>query len=407
MNVFDSALQQLEKAASLIELPPFILHRLRQPERVVEVNLPVIMDSGEEQIFPAYRVQYNNDRGPYKGGVRFHPEVHLDEVKALALWMTIKCAVVDIPLGGGKGGVIVDPKKLSDKELEKLSRAFVRGFKDVIGPSKDIPAPDMYTNSQIMQWMADEFVKITGDKKNIGVVTGKPVEHGGSEGRSTATAQGAFYVLQAYAEKTNLKKGARVAVQGFGNAGSIFAELVSSAGYTLVAVSDSSSATYNETGLDIESLKKYKKERGNFLEFPDGKEITNAELLELDVEVLAPAALQNQITHDNARDIKADLVIELANGPTTHDADDVLFEKGVVVLPDVLVNSGGVTVSYFEWLQNKKSEHWPLKKVNKQMQKHVEDAFETIFKISQEKKILLRTAAFICALDRLARAMKK
>ncbi|MEK7584243.1 MAG: Glu/Leu/Phe/Val dehydrogenase, partial [Patescibacteria group bacterium] len=325
MNAFSSAMQQLDRAAAASTIPDRVLKHLRQPQRIVEAWLPVMLDNGEERIFPAYRVQYNNARGPFKGGIRYHQNVDLDEVKALAFWMTIKCAVANIPLGGGKGGVIVDPRELSPTEIERLSREFVRAFKDVIGPDKDIPAPDVYTTPQIMHWMADEFVKLSGDSRGNATFTGKPIEHGGSEGRGRATAQGGFYVLHAYATKINLKKDATIAVQGFGNAGSIFAELASAAGYKVVAISDSSSATYNEAGLGIAAAARYKSEHGNFLEFSGGEDISNAELLKLDVDVLVPAALENQITIDNVRDIKARTILELANGPVHSEADPILF----------------------------------------------------------------------------------
>ena len=406
MNAFASAMQQLDRAAAASTIPERVLKHLRQPQRVVEAWLPVTLDSGEERIFSAYRVQYNNARGPFKGGIRYHPNVDLDEVKALAFWMTIKCAVANIPLGGSKGGVIVDPRELSSAELERLSREFVRAFKDVIGPDKDVPAPDVYTTPQIMHWMADELVTLTGDPKSNATFTGKPLEHGGSEGRGRATAQGGFYVLQAYANKINLKKDATIAVQGFGNAGSIFAELASAAGYRVVAVSDSSSATYNENGLDIAQAARYKNDHGNFLEFSGGKEISNAELLELDVDVLVPAALENQITIDNARDIKARTILELANGPVHSEADPILFQKKTHVIPDVLANSGGVIVSYFEWVQNIKNAHWTEERVNHDMKELIVDAFDQIYAIAQQKQIDFRTAAFVLAIERIAEAMR-
>jgi len=342
MNAYDNALRQLEKAANLINLDKEVLARLSSPEKVVMASLPIRMDDGSLKIFQAYRVQYNSARGPYKGGIRFHPQVDLDEVKALGFWMTIKCAVVGIPMGGGKGGVIVDPKALSLGETERLSRAWIRAFREIIGPEKDIPAPDVYTTPQIMAWMADEFSKLVG-KPSLGVVTGKPIEYGGSLGRGTATATGGFYVLEQAVAKLGWKKDKlKVAIQGFGNAGAIMAKLLYDAGYKVVALADSRAIIHNEHGLDVDSVAQYKEETKSLGGFKGSKEISREEFFALDVDILIPAALENQITKDNAGSIKAKLVVELANGPTTPEADEILKTRGIIVVPDVLANAGGV-----------------------------------------------------------------
>lgn len=401
MNVYDNALRQLETAAKVMDLHPDTLAKLSSPERVVMASLPVKMDDGTLRIFQAYRVQYNSARGPYKGGIRFHPQVNLDEVKALSFWMAIKCSVVGIPMGGGKGGVIVDPKALSTKELERLSRAWIRAFRSVIGPEKDIPAPDVYTTPQIMAWMADEFSQLEG-KPSLGVVTGKPVEFGGSLGRGTSTAQGGFYVLQAAVKQLDLvPKGLKVAIQGFGNAGAVMAGLLFEAGYKVVAVADSSSAIYDDNGLDIPELMQYKNETKSVKGFKGSKEISTEELFALDIDVLVPAALENQITADNAANIKAKILLELANGPTTPEADDILFHNKVVLIPDVLANAGGVTVSYFEWVQNLSNYYWSAEEVDQKLQDKMIPAWQAVWDAGQKYGVNLRTAAFITALARI------
>ncbi len=401
MNVYDNALRQLETAAKVMDLHPDTLAKLSSPERVVMASLPVKMDDGTLRIFQAYRVQYNSARGPYKGGIRFHPQVSLDEVKALSFWMAIKCATVDIPMGGGKGGVILDPKALSETEIERLSRAWIRAFRPVIGPEKDIPAPDVYTTPQIMAWMADEFSKLEG-KPSLGVVTGKPVEFGGSLGRGTSTAQGGFYVLQAAIKQLGLaSSGLKVAVQGFGNAGATMAELLFAAGHKVVAVADSQSIVINEDGLDIPELSTYKAKTRSVKNFPGTKEISLSEFFALDLDVLVPAALENQITADNADSIKAKILLELANGPTTPEADDILFKNKVVLIPDVLANAGGVTVSYFEWVQNLSNYYWSSEEVDQKLQDKMIPAWATVWDAGQKYGVNLRTAAFITALARI------
>lgn len=399
MNAYDNAMQQLERAAKIIKLDKKILARLSAPDKINMASLPVTLDDGSEQIFEGYRVQYNNARGPYKGGIRFHPAVDIDEVKALAFWMAIKCAVVNIPMGGGKGGVVVDPKSLSKSELERLSRAWVRAFRSVIGPDKDIPAPDVYTNPQIMAWMADEY-------GSLGAFTGKPVEMGGSLGRDTATAKGAFYVLQAALQELKLEsKNLKVAIQGFGNAGSVMAKFLYENGFKVVALADSKGAIYNPRGFNIHKVIEHKQHK-NLASFPGAKKIKIEDFFTLDIDILVPAALENQITDKNAGSIKAKIILELANGPTTPLADEILRKNKVVVVPDVLANAGGVTVSYFEWLQNISNNYWTLEEVDKELQEKMIPAFHDIWKMAKAYKTDLRTAAFIVALDRIAKAMK-
>jgi len=406
MNAYDNALRQLEKAAKLINLDKDVLTRLSSPEKVVMASLPIRMDDGSLQVFQAYRVQYNSARGPYKGGIRFHPQVDLDEVKALAFWMAIKSAVVGIPMGGGKGGIIVDPKSLSLSELERLSRAWIRAFRHVIGPDKDIPAPDVYTTPQIMAWMADEFSQLEG-KPSLGVVTGKPVEYGGSLGRGTATATGGFYVLSQAVEKMNLDVSKlKVAIQGFGNAGAIMAKLLYDAGYKIVALADSKSIIYNDNGFDVDKVAEYKEQNKTLAGFSGSKEISKEEFFSLDIDVLIPAALENQISKDNASDIKAKIVIELANGPTTPEADEILYKNKVVLIPDVLANAGGVTVSYFEWLQNISNNYWSEEEVDSELKERMVPSFEAIWNMAHDKGTDLRTASFMVALDRIAQASK-
>jgi glutamate dehydrogenase len=406
MNAYDNALRQLETAAKLMNLNSETLAILSSPEKIIMASLPVRMDDGSLQIFQSYRVQYNSARGPYKGGIRFHPQVDVDEVKALSFWMAIKCAVVDIPMGGGKGGVVVDPKSLSQAEIEKLSRAWIQAFRDVVGPDKDIPAPDVYTNPQIMAWMADEYSKLVG-KQTLGVVTGKPLDYGGSKGRETATATGGFYVLQEAIKEKNLKpEKLTVAVQGFGNAGSIMAKLLFDAGYKVVAVADSRATIYDRGGLDIDKLINHKQETSSVSEFKGAKEISTQELFELKVDILVPAALENQITKDNAENIQAKIIVELANGPTTPEADQILHGNQVLVIPDVLANAGGVTVSYFEWLQNNSNNYWSEEEVDKELKERMMPAYQAISAAAEEYQVNLRTAAFIKALERLDQAEK-
>lgn len=406
MNAYDNAMRQLEKASQLMNLEPDILSILSVPEKIVTANLPITMDDGTLKIFEAYRVQYNNARGPYKGGIRFHPEVNLDEIKALAFWMAIKCAVVDIPMGGGKGGIIVDSKSLSQAELEKLSRAWAGAFRDIIGPDKDIPAPDVYTTPQIMAWIADEYSRLVG-RQTWGVVTGKPLEFGGSKGRDTATATGGFYVLSQAIKNIGLQpQKTRVAIQGFGNAGGVMALLLDEAGYKVVALADSKAVIYNHGGLNIKEVTEYKIKKGTLAGFPHGQELPAEEIFSLDVDILIPAALENQITKENANNIKAKIVLELANGPTTPEADEILYKNNKVVVPDVLANAGGVTVSYFEWLQNKANNYWSEAEVAKELEEKMMTAWQSVRATADKYKVDLRTAAFVLAISRIAAAIR-
>ncbi len=411
MNIFDSALVRLRKAAKYEKIPEWFLKSLSIPERIIEVNFSLKLDSGATEIIKGYRVQYNNLLGPYKGGLRFHPKVNMDEVKSLAFWMMIKNALIDIPFGGGKGGIEIDSRKLFEKELERLTRQFTRELAPNIGPDIDVPAPDVNTNARIMDWITDEF-KMRSVKSNVkytenelkAVVTGKSIENGGSLGREEATGLGGFLILEQLVSKLKLKKPLTVAIQGFGNVGSHLAQILFQNGFKVVAVSDSHSGIYESSGngLNIELLKKYKKEKKFLAEKYENGTISNEKLLELPVDILIPAALENVITSKNASKIKSKIIFEMANGPVSADADQILNKEEILVVPDVLCNSGGVTVSYFEWLQNIRGERWSLEKVNKNLKKKMEIAFEEVWKIHLDKKVDFRTAAYILALQRLS-----
>ena len=382
------------------------LELLAKPRRVLEVNFPVRMKDGSVKLVNGYRVQYNDARGPTKGGLRFHPHVDLDEVKALALWMALKTAVVDIPYGGAKGGVTINPKAMDIADIEKVSREFIRQIHHFIGPQKDIPAPDVYTNAQVMAWMLDEYEKIIGEKAPA-MITGKPVELGGSLGRDVATSLGGAYVMREVADQYDLGVAPTVAIQGFGNAGMNFAKIVSEWGYKIVAVSDSKGGVYDPEGLDVGDLVKVKKETGSVVNLSAGSKVTNDELLLLDVDVLVPAALENQVTSENAHLVKAKVVLELANGPVTYHADVVLHKNDVVVVPDILANAGGVTVSYFEWVQNLKGEQWTKEEVFAKLEKKMVDSFKDIHALVKGLDTDYRTAAYILALNRIIDAEKK
>jgi glutamate dehydrogenase/leucine dehydrogenase len=400
-NPFENAMTQLDKAAKIMNLDKNIYRVLSQPERVLTVAIPVKMDNGEIKVFTGYRSQYNDVLGPYKGGIRYHWDVTLDEVKALSFWMMVKCATVNIPMGGGKGGIIVNPKEMSEGEIEKLSRGYVQKVWRNIGSDKDVPAPDVYTTPQIMAWMRDEYEKLVGHA-DPGVITGKPLDQGGSEGRGFSTAQGGVYCTREVAKKLNLTpENTTVAVQGYGNAGSFMAKILHKLGYKVVAVSDSRGAIYNEVGLDPEAVSTWKAENKTVVGFAGSQEITNEELLELDVDILSPSALENVITKDNAHNIKAKAIIELANGPTTPEADEILKEKGIVVVPDVLANAGGVTVSYFEWDQNVKGDHWSEEDVLEKLEKIMVDAFNEVWETKEKYGVDMRTAAFVKAVERV------
>jgi glutamate dehydrogenase/leucine dehydrogenase len=423
INPFDSAMAQLTKAAKILGKN---MGFLRQPQREIHVSIPMTMDDGKQTFFQGYRVQYNNARGPYKGGIRYHPNVSLDEVRALSFWMAMKCAVADLPFGGGKGGIIVDPKTLSKGELERLSRGYARAIADVIGPDKDVPAPDVNTNGMIMGWMVDEYINAKCQMLNAkctekdkmrmrATFNGKLIKDGGSEGREEATGLGGLFVLQAILKKLKLHGQLTAAVQGFGNVGYNVTRFLVEAGINVIAVSDSKGGIYVPDGVNPELTMECKKKNGflagcycsgSVCDLNKGRQITNDALLELPVDILVPAALENAITRDNAENVKAKVVLEMANGPTTPEADAILYKKGIPVIPDILSNSGGVTVSAFEWEQNLKGEHWTKNEVNKKLEKKIAAASDAVWEASRKYHTDLRTAAFVVALERILTAMK-
>ncbi|MBU0598352.1 Glu/Leu/Phe/Val dehydrogenase [Patescibacteria group bacterium] len=416
INPFNNALKQLKESIAYLGLDEEYYRRLSTPEHIIEHPVTIVMDSGESKTFQGYRVQFNNALGPYKGGIRFHPLANIEEVKTLAFLMALKCAVVNIPMGGGKGGVQVNPKNLSAEELERLSRAWVKVFFHDIGPDRDIPAPDMYTNPQIMAWMADEYSKLAGHYTPASF-TGKPVDKDGSEGREFATSQGGFYALTELVKKMGMQTGKiRVVIQGFGNVGYHAARILHEHGYKVVAVSDSRGGIYVEQGFNPDHVMQAKRERGvlanaychgTVCDNIEHKKITNKELLELECDILIPAALENQITEKNADKIKARAVVELANGAITPEADTILDQKRIPVVPDVLANAGGVVVSYFEWQQNLENKKWTERKVLNKLEKIIKKEFNNIWIISRDKKVNLRTAAFILGIGRLVKAIKR
>jgi glutamate dehydrogenase (NADP+) len=407
-SLFEGTGARLEAAAEVAKVSDDTLERLRLPRSVLKVSIPVRMDDGSLRTFPGYRVRYDATLGPTKGGVRFHPRVNVDEVQSLAFWMTFKCATVDLPFGGGKGGVTVDAKKLSLHELERLSRGYIDQIADFIGPDVDVPAPDMYTNAMVMGWMLDEYCTIR--RAFIpAVITGKPIPLGGSYGRDTATAEGAFQVLSTLmpklAERNKLDGSTpTVAIQGFGNAGAQLATLLANDGYKVVAVADSTRALYNAAGLDVPAVRKAKNEHGA-LPAGAGKEIEPEELLELEVDVLVPAALENVITQENADRIRAAIVLEVANGPTSIEADRMLADRRVTVIPDILANAGGVTVSYFEWVQNRAGMRWKSDEVGERLRERMVGESERIWALAQDRGVTLRTAAYAQGLERISAAV--
>lgn len=406
-NPYAIAQAQFDKAAAKLNLDPAIRIMLREPKREISVAFPIKMDDGTVRIFRGFRIQYNDARGPNKGGIRYHPDETIDTVRALAAWMTWKTAVVDIPYGGGKGGIICDPKLMSTRELERISRAYINAIGWAIGPDRDIPAPDVYTTPQIMGWMMDEYSKITGHY-SPGVITGKPLCVGGSEGRGDATARGGAHTIREAAKYLGLDlTKASCAIQGFGNAGqyaaTLFKELL---GCRIVAVSDTKGGIYSEQGIDPAGIVSYKLETGSVVGYPGTQAISNDDLLELPVDVLAPAALEEVITRDNASNVKARIIAELANGPTTPEADDILFGKNIFVIPDFLCNAGGVTVSYFEWVQNRTGDHWEVEEVNARLDKKMTKAFGDVLDVSLREKVSMRMAAYMIAIERVADAMK-
>lgn len=414
-SIFQDALARLDHAAQYADIEPEAVERLKHPKAAMEVAVPLRMDDGSLQIFTGYRVKHDDTRGPTKGGLRFHPNVSLDEVKALAFWMTFKCALVGIPFGGGKGGIIVNPKKLSRLEIERLSRSFIEQLAGFIGPDKDIPAPDVYTNDMIMGWMMDEYSKLT-HQHTPAVITGKPIELGGSLGRGDATGRGAYYCIKELEKKKNWQpRDITIALQGFGNAGQHVANLLHKDGYKIVAVSDSRGGIYSAEGFDVPSLIQHKLEtqqvkavycEGSVCELIPAEQITNAQLLELDVDILIPAALENAITNKNVNNVKAKVIVECANGPVESSADVVLEKKGTLIIPDILANAGGVTVSYFEWVQNRAGFYWSEEDVHHKLKEIMVREFNSVYDLMLEKKITMRTAAYVHALNRLSYAIR-
>lgn len=406
LNSFTIAMRQFDSAAEKMGLDAGLREVLRRPRRALSMSLPVKMDNGSIRVFEGFRVQHSNARGPCKGGIRYHPTVTFDEVRALASWMTWKCATVNIPFGGAKGGIVCDPKHLSLGELERLTRRYAYEISPIIGPDRDIPAPDVYTDAQVMAWIMDTY-SMTHGHSAPGVVTGKPIFLGGSFGRNEATARGCFFVTRCACEKLKIQlEQATVAIQGFGNAGSIAAELLSQHGSRILAVSDTRGGILNRTGLDIPALLAHKAHTGSVVGFPNSEPISNEDLLELQCDILMPAALENQITLLNADRIRAKIVAEAANGPTTPDADSILHEKGIMVIPDILANAGGVTVSYFEWVQDLQELWWDEDDVNRRLEKIMVKAFSDVYATAERYSADLRTGAYILAIDRVAHATK-
>ncbi|MGV3576292.1 MAG: Glu/Leu/Phe/Val family dehydrogenase [Devosia sp.] len=407
-TLLDRALIRLEEAANHLKIDQDVIEKLKYPRETTKTRLLIRMDDGSRKSFLAWRCRYDDTRGPTKGGIRFHPDSTVEEVETLAFWMTFKCAVMNLPYGGGKGAVRVDPHQLSKTELERLSRAYVQAFANIIGPDRDIPAPDVYTNAMIMGWMSDEYNQITGEVSPA-VITGKPIALGGSLGRNDATARGGFYLVRNLATELGLDKDHTVAIQGFGNAGQYYARLTAADGNSVVAVSDSAGAIYRPGGLDVEKLiagKEAGRRVADMASELGAKVISADELLSVEVDLLVPAALEDMITKDNAGTIKAKVVLELANGPVTPDGDKVLNDKGVIVLPDILANAGGVTVSYFEWVQNRQGYYWDLEEIHARLLKIVEREGRAIWDIAQSRKVSVRSAAYIHALGRLANAIE-
>jgi len=408
IDPFEVVIKQLERAAQYMKISKEALEFLKRPQRVLEVTIPVQMDDGHVEVFTGYRVQYNWARGPTKGGIRYHPHETLSTVKALAAWMTWKTAVMDLPYGGGKGGVVCDPKAMSDRELEALSRGYIRAIYDIISPYSDIPAPDVYTNPKIMAWMMDEYETIARRRDPaFGVITGKPLSIGGSLGRIDATSRGAAYTIREAAKRIGMElKGATIAIQGYGNAGYHLAKIMSEEfKMRVVAVSDSKGGIYNPDGLNADDVLKWKSETGSVKDYPGATNITNKELLELEVDILAPAAIENVITHENADNVKARIVAEVANGPVTPEADEILYEKGILQIPDFLCNAGGVTVSYFEWVQNITGLYWSADEVYRRLDEKMTKAFHEVYTLSRERKMHMRDAAYVIAVERVYRAM--
>ena len=409
VNPFESLQEQVDDAAASLDVAPDVLNRLKHPERVLEANLSVEMDDGSVEVFKAFRSQFNGDRGPYKGGIRYHPNVSRDEVKALSGWMVYKCAVVDIPYGGGKGGIVIDPTDYSEDELERITRSFAKELRPFIGEDRDVPAPDVNTGQREMNWIKDTYETLENTTAP-GVITGKAPDSGGSAGRVEATGRSTMLTArEAFDYLDKEIEGATVAVQGYGNAGWIAANLIDDLGANVVAVSDSRGAIYKESGFDPKAVKDAKNESGSVTDYDDyEKDLTNEELLTLDVDLLVPAALENAIDGDLAQDVSADVVVEAANGPLTPEADDVLAERGVYVFPDILANAGGVTVSYFEWVQNRQRFYWTEERVNDELEQIIVDAFHNMVDAYEENDLAnFRTAAYVVAIERVVKAYQQ
>ncbi|QCR33342.1 Glu/Leu/Phe/Val dehydrogenase [Lysinibacillus sp. SGAir0095] len=405
LNLFTSTQDVIKDALNKLGYDEAMYELLKEPLRMLHVRIPVKMDDGTTKVFTAYRAQHNDAVGPTKGGVRFHPMVSEDEVKALSMWMTLKCGIVDLPYGGGKGGIICDPRQMSMGELERLSRGYVRAISQIVGPTKDIPAPDVFTNAQIMAWMMDEYSRMD-EFNSPGFITGKPIVLGGSQGRDRATAEGVTIVIQEAAKKRNIDiKGARVVIQGFGNAGSFLAKFMSDLGAKVIGISDAYGALTDPNGLDIDYLLDRRDSFGTVTTLFENT-ITNQELLELDCDILVPAAIENQITAENAYDIKASIVVEAANGPTTAEATKILTDRGILLVPDVLASAGGVTVSYFEWVQNNQGYYWTAEEVREKLYRKMVDAFENVYTTATTRNINMRLAAYMVGVRRTAEASR-
>jgi len=407
LNPFEIALKQLDEAANLIHLESGMRDVLANPKRVLTVSLPVKMDNGKIRVFTGFRSQHNDARGPFKGGIRYHPQVTVEEVKALSMWMTWKCAIADIPYGGGKGGIICNPKEMSEIELERLTRRYAYSIADIIGPRTDIPAPDVYTGGKEMAWIMDTYSALKGNFGQPEIITGKPLSIGGSLGRTEATGRGLTFTVREAAKKLAVDlKQATVAIQGFGNAGQYAGQLLEDQGAKIVAVSDTRAAVFNKNGLNVEGLRNHKEKNGSVVGFPEAKDISGEEILETECTILIPAALENQITQKNASRISAKIVAEAANGPTTPQADDILFKNKILLIPDILANGGGVTVSYFEWLQNLRREYWTESDVNERLDKNISKAFADVYNTHEKHGVNMRKASTLLAIEKVAEATR-
>jgi glutamate dehydrogenase (NAD(P)+) len=407
INPYQTAVQQLDEASKLIKLDDGMRQILANPKRVLTVSLPVKMDNNEIKVFTGFRSQHNDARGPYKGGIRYHPQVSIDEVKALSMWMTWKCAIADIPYGGGKGGIICNPKEMSEDELERLTRRYAYAISDIIGPRTDIPAPDVYTGGKEMAWIMDTYSALKGNFMQPEIITGKPLAIGGSLGRTEATGRGLSFTVREAAKRLKINMNtATVVVQGFGNAGQYSAQFLEEQGAKVIAVSDSNGGVSNKDGIQVGALRKHKEKKGSVVGFPGTRPISNEDLVEMECTILVPAALENQITSKNAGKIKAKIVAEAANGPTTPDADDILYKNGIMVIPDILANGGGVTVSYFEWLQNLRREYWKEDEVNQRLDRNISKAFSDVYETHDQYTVNMRKASTLLAIKRVVEATK-